>query len=409
MQKPLGGSEREARALFLSPEAPYPTVGGGALRSASMLEYLCRHYAVDAIFFQQPGASDPGETIPEGRIRRSVTIRLPYHSRKPIARVLRNAGRIARNRPPLLDRFSGFGERITEFIADAQYQLAVIEHFWCAPYIDRLRPRSDWVWLDLHNVESVWHQRLSANGSWVHARVHEDFARSYFELEKIWLPKFDNVLVTSTSDGAEVRRIAPRSNLTVYPNALPGVPVIEKIEQDVIAFSGNLEYEPNKGAVRFFANEIWPRLRETHPRLQWRIIGKNSQAVKRFVLHDPRIELVGPVEDAIAALACAKIAVVPLLAGSGTRIKILEAWAAGTAVVSTSMGAEGLDCEPGEHLLIADDPITFAARVSELLACGDRRIRVGEAGRRLCQERYTWQSAWLKLDLPGGTKHAFLC
>jgi glycosyltransferase involved in cell wall biosynthesis len=92
------------------------------------------------------------------------------------------------------------------------------------------------------------------------------------------------------------------------------------------------------------------------------------------------------------------VAVVPVLAGSGTRVKILEAWAARTPVVSTRLGAQGLECRDREHLLLADDPESFTAAVSELLALPDDRARIGAAGRRLYEERYTWQAAWKALD-----------
>jgi glycosyltransferase involved in cell wall biosynthesis len=92
------------------------------------------------------------------------------------------------------------------------------------------------------------------------------------------------------------------------------------------------------------------------------------------------------------------VAIVPLLAGSGTRIKILEAWAAGTPVVSTTFGAEGLEYRDGEHLVLADDPENFTAAVSQLLALPVNRERIGAAGRRLYEERYTWESAWKALD-----------
>ena len=93
----------------------------------------------------------------------------------------------------------------------------------------------------------------------------------------------------------------------------------------------------------------------------WRLVGKNPRAVRRFTAGDPRIEVAGEVEDAVEELARAEVAVVPLLAGSGTRLKILEAWSAGVPVVSTTIGAEGLPVRDGEHLLLADGAGAFAA------------------------------------------------
>ena len=139
----------------------------------------------------------------------------------------------------------------------------------------------------------------------------------------------------------------------------------------MVVFSGNLEYHPNISAVRFFRRRVWPRLRARWPKLRWRLVGKNPRGVAAFTAGDARIEVTGPVPDAVPEIARAKVAVVPLLAGSGTRLKILEAWAAGVAVVSTSVGAEGLDARDGEHLLLADDAASFADAVDRLLR--DRR------------------------------------
>ncbi|SPE33440.1 Glycosyl transferase, group 1 (fragment) [Candidatus Sulfopaludibacter sp. SbA3] len=103
-------------------------------------------------------------------------------------------------------------------------------------------------------------------------------------------------------------------------------------------------------------------------------------------------------EDAVGELARAQVAVVPLLAGSGTRLKILEAWAAGTAVVSTTVGAEGLRARHGEHLLLADGPSAFADAVTRLLACKEHRDRLGMAGRLLMEKEFTWEIGWKNLE-----------
>ena len=159
-----------------------------------------------------------------------------------------------------------------------------------------------------------------------------------------------------------------------------------------------MEYHPNISAVRFFRREIWPLLRERWPALVWRLVGKNPGAVARYTAGDSRIQALGPVDDAVRELARAKLAVAPLLAGSGTRFKILEAWAAATAVVSTTLGAEGLAARDGEHLLLADSAPAFAEAVSRLLARPQDRQGLGMAGRLLLEKRYTWEVAWRTID-----------
>jgi glycosyltransferase involved in cell wall biosynthesis len=159
-----------------------------------------------------------------------------------------------------------------------------------------------------------------------------------------------------------------------------------------------MEYHPNRSAVRYFRREIWPLLRERWPRLIWRLVGKNTHSVRQFTSGDERIEVQGQVDDAIRELARARVAVVPLLAGSGTRLKILEAWAAGLPVVSTTVGAEGLRACDGEHLLLADGALNFTNAVSRLLTCSSLRVDLGHAGRLLLEKEFTWEKAWLKLD-----------
>jgi glycosyltransferase involved in cell wall biosynthesis len=180
---------------------------------------------------------------------------------------------------------------------------------------------------------------------------------------------------------------------------LPSAPQPAAGDEEAIVFSGNMEYHPNITAVRFFRREVWPQLRERWPLLVWRLVGKNPSAVRRYTTGDPRIEVTVPVDDAISELARSRVAVVPLLTGSGTRLKILEAWAAGLPVVSTALGVEGLPVRDGETALLADSAEAFAAAVTRLLTCKELRQEIGSAGRLLLEKEFTWETAWKKLDL----------
>jgi glycosyltransferase involved in cell wall biosynthesis len=377
-------------ALFICPEAPYPLAGGGAMRSASLLNWLARHYAVDIITFSDPH-------LPAGLVRSVHVLNLPPHARHTLARVARNAGRLARRIPPLMDRFAGFGDQIAAATRGQRYELAVIEHFWCAPYWEQAAAVSDATILDLHNIESVLHARCAQAGKGPQAWAHRAFQNICHNLEEKWLPRFTYLLAASETDAGLLRTISPGSHVSVYPNAIPLTPAPARSEEDVIVFSGNLEYHPNVSAVRYFREEIWPDLRTQWPGLRWRLVGKNPQGVARIVSGDPRIELSGPVDDAILELARAKVAIVPLLAGSGTRVKIIEAWAAGVPVVSTSLGAEGLPAQAGVHLLLADDAAGFRDAVSSLLASPALRDGIGRAGRYLFECEFTWEAAWKNL------------
>jgi len=387
------------RAIFLVPEAPYPMQGGGALRSASLLEYLARRYEVDVVVFREPGAPDPAALFPAGVAREIHVLDLPRHRKDAVSRAARNAGRLMRRVPPLIDRFAGFETEIEAFVRGRRYEVAVVEHFWCAPYHDQFAPVSRKIVLDLHNIESVLHERCARTESGPEAMAHAVFQDAARELEVKWLPLYDCLLTASEADARVARSISPGSNISVYPNAIPLVARPDTAEREMVAFSGNLAYHPNVSAVRFFHGEVWPLLRDRWPGLTWRLIGKNPHAVERLINGDARIEVSGPVDDAIRELAAAKVVVVPLLAGSGTRFKVIEAWAAGRAVVSTSIGVEGLPARHGENLLIADDQQRFADAVSLLLSSPDIRANLGVTGRALFESEFTWESAWQRVDL----------
>ncbi len=394
-------SGRRSTALFLSPEAPYPLAGGGALRSASLLHYLGRRHKVDAILFRQHGEPDPAGSIPPGLVGDTLTLELPRHSRSPLTRVARTVSRSLRGVPPLSDRFSGFQAPIREFLRGRSYDVALIEHLWCAPYWEQAAPVSRRVVLDLHNVESLLMARRAEVAGVAAGAVFRRFARASLRLERLWLPRYSLVLAVSEPDSDAIRAASPTSRVLVYPNALPWIPLPQCPAGHVIAFSGNLEYDPNADAVRYFHRSIWPLLRRRWPRLIWRLIGKNPEAVRRWVDGDPHVELAGPPADATRALAACQVIVAPLRAGSGTRVKILEAWAAGRPVVSTTVGAEGLPARGGVNILLADRPEDFAAAVSGLLESAEQSQRLGAAGRSSYERGFTWESAWAGLGAAG--------
>ncbi|HEY4363928.1 MAG TPA: glycosyltransferase [Bryobacteraceae bacterium] len=357
------------RALFLSPEPPIAGAGGGGLRSASLLAFLRTKFEVDVVDFT-----------------------LREHSKSTPARVWRNAARLGRGVPPLFDRYSGYERQLASKLAAKKYALGIVEHFWCASYAPLLRQHCDRLALDLHNIESELAQTHARAARWPASWASSRFAEAYRRLEKEWLPRFDTLLVTSEQDRARVTH----PHVIVYPNALPAIAEPHVPEEHCIVFSGNLEYHPNIEAVRWFRANVWPRVRSTG--VEWRLVGRNPEAIASLVSGDDSIKLIGPVDDAVAELARAKVCIVPLLSGSGTRFKILEAWAAKRAVVSTTLGAEGLGARNDEHLLIADNPEKFVAQIEQLLGDTARRERLGAAARELYLKQFTWPVAWRALE-----------
>jgi glycosyltransferase involved in cell wall biosynthesis len=154
-----------------------------------------------------------------------------------------------------------------------------------------------------------------------------------------------------------------------------------------------MDYRPNVDGVQWFADEVLPLVRARVPTFELTIVGRDPTPAVRELSDRAGVHVTGRVASTTPFLHDASLAIVPLRAGSGTRLKVLEAFAAGTPVVSTSLGAEGLDVVAGRHLLVADGAPAFAAAVVDLLADADCRTRLASEGRRLVEDRYAWSKA----------------
>ena len=346
------------------------------------------------MFFSEETRPDPRTALLAGLVQDSLLIGLPVHPRTALSRAWRNALRYARGVPPLVDRFTHgqTGAELARWLKTRRYDVAVVEHFWCAPFWRQLRPHAARMVLDLHNIESEWHTRMAQGEPWPVAHAHRRFAAAARRLEGELLGKFDTVLVTS-----ERERSSPGlASAQVYPNTIPShpQPAAQPARRLQIVFSGNLEYQPNISAVKWFGQEVWPQLQRRHPGIEWVLVGRCPGAV-RHVIPPGRVRTTGEVAEALPEIAASLAAVVPIHSGSGTRIKILEAWAAGTPVVSTTLGAEGL---PAEAIAIADSPDAFAAKVSALLADQAGRDRLTAAGTLVFNKGFTWEAGWKVLS-----------
>jgi polysaccharide biosynthesis protein PslH len=388
------------KALMLSPEPAYPLQGGGAFRIASLLHYFSRFAEIDLIEFSDSGL---GADLPAGLVRSHHTIPLPQHSRSTLARYFRNGRRAILGVPPLIERLAGQDAPIEQAIADRRYDFGIVEHSWCAPYVNLLSRYCKQTVLDLHNVESVLHERCAALSGGLVRAGHKRFAAASRKLEQDLFPRFAVILATSEEDAAMVRDIAPGARVTVYPNALQWVEVPRLPECRRIVMSGNFEYHPNIDAVAFLSKEIWPLLRRAFPDLRLRLVGRGDGSIRRLLpsgsVEATGIEVTGPVDDALSEIAQAQVVVAPVRTGSGTRIKILESWAAARPVVATPLAAEGLDADAGVNIVLASGADEFAAEVGRLLRDPAARARIGSAGRRTFEDLYTWKTAWRKLDI----------
>ena len=381
--------------LILSPEPPYPLQGGGAYRIASLVHYFAQFAEVDLVLFSESGQP---ALMPPNLLHSQTVIRLAHHETHAAARYWRNARRAARGVPPLVDRLAGHDRELASLLRGKHYDLGVVEHFWCAPYREQVAAVCDRTVLDLHNIESVLHERCGKTATGLVAAGHRRFAKSARALESRLLPVYSLLLTTSEADAALARSIAPTARVAVYPNAIPDLPVPAVAEQNVVVFSGNFEYHPNIDAVGFLVHSIWPEVVKKCPELRLRLVGRGDRFIRHLLPSGMKIETTGAIENAMAEIAAARIVVAPLRAGSGTRIKIVEAWAAARPVVATSLAAEGLEYREGRDLLIANEGGAIAETIAGLSANPGLRSEIAAGGRRLFGERYTWQAAWQTLS-----------
>jgi glycosyltransferase involved in cell wall biosynthesis len=240
---------------------------------------------------------------------------------------------------------------------------------------DRAGPGGPSWHLDLDDVESVTRVRLAAqyraNGRPELAQQEEREADRYCALEAAIVRDFDRIYVCSELDRRRLQRHPGKADVRVLPNALPVPGLVSpptRRPRFTLLFVGTLGYFPNEDALAYFCTEVLPRLRAAAPgRFQVDVVGTGPASVRSRLAGAPEVRVVGPVPSVAPAYAEADAVIVPLRAGGGTRIKVLEAFAHHRPVVSTSVGIEGIDAHPEEHVLIGDDPDTFASQCLRLL------------------------------------------
>jgi glycosyltransferase involved in cell wall biosynthesis len=248
-----------------------------------------------------------------------------------------------------------------------------------------------------HNVEYSLYERLAALAKEISARKwHQLQAEANRQLEQAAFETCNLTFCCSEEDARLVRKLAPLASVSVIPNGVDIDYFREGTEAPPtsgprVIFTGGMNYDPNRDAVEYFVAKILPLIRQRQPTCRFCIAGSAAQSnFAHLAKADPSIEIASDVPDMRPYFAMSDVVVVPLRAGSGTRTKIFEAMAMGRAVVSTTLGAEGIACTPGVHLCLADTPESFAAQVTDLLGDAEKRRAMGQSARRLVCERFDW-------------------
>ena len=239
------------------------------------------------------------------------------------------------------------------------------------------------IWKRLHDVETrAWRRALLA-AEWRRMRRYEARACRQARLT-VAVSEADRALLAANAPGADIRAIPTGVDASYFhPNG-----TAEKSAR--LVFTGSMDWYPNEDAIIHFMDAILPRLRRRVPGLTIAVVGRNPSDRLKTLGAAKGVQITGTVDDVRPYVAEAAVYVVPLRIGGGTRLKIFEALAMGKAVVSTSVGAEGLPMTPGQHFLQADSPEDFAKACLALLEDVPRRRAIGEAGRRLVEARYSW-------------------
>jgi len=250
--------------------------------------------------------------------------------------------------------------------------------------------------IDQHNIE---HELLERTHEQEKALLrkwyswHESRLLKQGEIERC--RKADVVLVTSEREYCALKKLLPAQQFEVIPNGVDTTTFIQcdparEIAHRII-FTGSMDYYPNINAVLYFARRSWPLIRSQIPGATWQIVGKDPPSEVKALAGLSGITVTGTVPDVTSYLASAEVAIAPLQIGSGTRLKILEALAMRKAVVSTSLGCEGLSVTSGKHLIVADQAQVFAQAVIDLMQNAEKRKALGDAGRILVETEYSWE------------------
>lgn len=290
---------------------------------------------------------------------------------------------------------------LSALLRKESFDAVQLESVHLLSYLDVIRnaAKRPAVVADWHNVESELMERYaSRTGNPAKRLVAYRTAQLLRQAEERLLSEADVHLVVSERERILLQKRAPHAEVNVIPNGVDTAAfrtvAAERLfsgssSLNSVLFVGSMDYHANVDAVTWFAREVWPRIASQFPHLVFTIAGRNPGPNVR-ALASANIRVTGSVDDVKPYYTNAAAVVVPLRVGSGTRLKILEAMAAGVPVVSTALGAEGLDAKDGVQMLIGDTPEGISSALSYLLRNPALATALADAGRRLVCTQYDW-------------------
>ncbi len=388
------------RLLFLSHCLPYPPHSGVTSRTLNVLRQLAVEYDVDVVAFSrrshQPSSSDRDAACRALRsVAASVAEPTPVPSeRSALRRVWDHLRSVLGGRVFTYYQYDSraFADRLRATLRARTPDLVHLDSLDVHRWVADLPPVP--IICTHHDVDSDL-LRLRAE------RVNHAALRRYLllqaarleRLERELCPRFALNVMMSDVDARRLQALAPRAATVVVPNGADTAYFqpngMESVDGRVV-FVGPTNTHPNRDAVEFLLGEIWPAIHVADPATSLRLIGRNAPVDRRRYDAEPGVTALDYLPDLRPAVSEARCCVVPMRLGGGTRVKILDAWALGKAVVSTSIGCEGLDAVDGENILVRDTPTAFAEAVLLVLHDGQLRARLEQNARRTAVEVYSW-------------------
>jgi polysaccharide biosynthesis protein PslH len=379
------------RILYFSSRECWPLNTGARLRDYHLARELARRASVTYLGLRNP--QDPPAVLPPPEAFAAIIVsKDPGYTPGKLARGLIG--------PAPVNVLNCWTERVLgelrRLLDGQQFDSVQVEGVHLTPYLSHIRgSRSrpaivgDW-----HNIESEIMRRYSENTSGLARRLYARRTAGLLEkMEARLLRGCDSHTVASDRERKKLSALVPGASVAVVENGVDcgfysGVGE-ERARTDLL-FVGSMDYHANIDAVVRFAADTWPELRARRPSLRFVIVGRSPAPEVQALGRLPGVVVTGTVDDVRPYYREALAAVVPLRVGSGTRLKILEAMAAGVPVISTSLGAEGLEVADGCDILLAETPAETVVAIEALADSGNRWRAISAAAREVVRTRYDW-------------------
>jgi sugar transferase (PEP-CTERM/EpsH1 system associated) len=392
------------RILWLKSDLLLPLDKGGRLRTWHLMRHLARRHQITYLSFAETAMDSTSVAGMSQVAERVITIARRERPKGSLRFYVDVAAHLGDSLPYAVGtyRSTAFRARIHDLLEQNPYHLVVCDFLAPAVNLPPALPCASVLFT--HNVESeIWRRHAETHSGRIAQRLYDGQYRRMRAYEDSALQRFDGILAVSELDRETFERLYPDVRVKpmwVIPTGVDTeyfAPVTVSAPEPRLVFTGSMDWLPNEDAMRFFCHEVLPLIRAQEPRTRLAIVGRTPTPAVR-ALADEHIEVTGTVADIRPFMRKATVYVVPLRIGGGTRLKIFEAMAMGQAVVSTTVGAEGLPVVDGEHAIIADGPRAFADAVVSLLRDTRRRQALGAAARKLVVEHYDWSVAGGVLD-----------